>query len=82
MVNKSLNIEQKFRVIKQLVSISLRVDTRVHVSSSHLRINLATRLSKCSHTQVLGRPETVKSQESLESRYQRQKIYICKDGVS
>ena len=29
-------------------------------SSSHLRINLATTLSKCSHTQVLGRSATVK----------------------
>ena len=36
MVNKSWNIEQKFRVIKQLVSISLRVDTRVHVISLEL----------------------------------------------
>ena len=38
-------------------------------SSSHFRRYLATLLSKCSQTHVLGRFATVKCQESLESKY-------------
>jgi len=38
-------------------------------SSSHFRRYLATLLSKCSQTQVLGRFATVKCQDSLESKY-------------
>ena len=39
------------------------------VSSSHLQINSATTLFKCSHTKGLGRSATEKCQEILESRY-------------